>query len=44
LPWRRFDDAPDGFDAGLVPTQAGQMLSGRPTSIAVHDDANMKFG
>jgi hypothetical protein len=44
LPRRRFNDAPDGFDAGFVPALSGQTLSGRPTSIAVHDDADMKFG
>jgi hypothetical protein len=44
LPGRCFNDPPDGLDAGFVPAQAGQALPGCPTTIAVHDDADVEFG
>src|SRR5712691_13317799 len=44
LPWRGFHDAPDRFDAGFVAAQARQPPSRRPSSIAIHDDADMEFG
>src|SRR5438552_7436794 len=44
LLWRGFHDAPDRFDAGFMAAQARQPPSGRPSSIAIHDDADMEPG
>ncbi len=44
LLWRGFHDAPDRFDAGFVAAQARQPPSRRPSSIAIHDDADVELG
>ena len=41
---RRLHDPPDRLDAGFMAAEARQATPGRPSSIAVHDDADMKFG
>jgi hypothetical protein len=38
---RRFHDAPDGSNAGFMPVYAWQTPSGRPPSVAIHDNADM---
>ena len=41
---RGFHHAPDGLDAGFVAAQPRQPPPRRPSSIAVHDDADMELG